>query len=64
MTEQIIDNITNLLAFALIFFVLMNCLIFASIDEYWDWGSIIAVIVIDVFFILLVCIGIWVIVNL
>ena len=64
MAEQIVENITGLLVVALIFFVFINGLMFASMDEYWDWGSIITIIVIDVFYILLVCIGIWAIVNL
>ena len=64
MAEQIVDNITGLLVTALILFVFINGLMFASMDEDWGWGSIITIIVIDLFFIMLVCIGIWAIANL
>lgn len=64
MTELIIENITGLLVVALIIFVFINSLMFASINEHQDWAEIITIIVIDLFFILLVCIGIWAIANL
>ena len=64
MSEQIVDNITGLLVVALIFFTFINILMFASMDEYWSWGDLITIIVIDALFILLVCIGIWAIANL
>lgn len=64
MAEQIIENITGFLVTVLILFVFINGLMFASMDEYWGWGSMITIIVIDIFFIMLVCIGIWAIANL
>lgn len=65
MTEQINDNITGLLGSALALFFFINIFMFSSlIDRYRDWGDIITIIVIDLFFILLVSIGIWAIANL
>ena len=64
MAEQIVENITGFLVTALILFVFIYGLMFASMDEYWGWGSMITIIVIDIFFIMLVCIGIWAIANL
>lgn len=67
MSEQIlIDTIGRLIAVSCIFFFLINFAMFAMVtcDWCWNWRSIMTIIIVDVLYILLVCIGIMVLVHL
>lgn len=65
MTEQIVIIIGQLVAFACMFFFLVNFFMFMTAwRDGWYWKSILAIIIVDFFYIALVCFGIWVIVNL
>lgn len=67
MSEQIlIDTIGKLIAVSCVFFFLINFAMFAMVtcSWDWDWSSIMTIIIVDVLYILLVCIGIMVLVHL
>lgn len=65
MSEQIIDIVGQLISVACLFFFLLNSFLFMMVwGDDWDWRSIIPIIVVDVLYISLVCIGIWAISHL
>lgn len=60
MSEQITEIIGQLMALACVFFFFINFFMFITAwSENWDWRSIITIIIVDVFYVSLVCIGIW-----
>lgn len=65
MSEQLIVIIGQLVSFACLFFFFINFFMFMTAwRDNWEWRSIIAIIIVDVLYIALVCIGIWVISHL
>ncbi len=53
----------SIIASSVFFFFFLNFSMFVSvqIDEYWDWQSLMAIVIIDLFYVLLVCGGLWII---
>lgn len=65
MSEQIIIIVGQLISFACIFFFFMNFFMFMTAwRDNWSWKGIMTIIIVDVLYIALVCLGIWVLVHL